>query len=116
MTEETINTLCEKFHTTIDNLIPVYSEYAMIKDLISFLICLVIVAICIITILIMYKRGNEKHYYDDILYTPFRYITVLAIAAVVAIICIIAMCCNMYDYVLWHNYPQLRFFDVIVNM
>lgn len=116
MNEQTIELLCEKFHTTVDNLIPVYSEYAMIKDLISFLICLTIIAICAITIIIMYKRGKEKHYYDDILYAPFTYLIIPIVAAAAIIICAIALCCNMYDYMLWSRYPELRFLDVIASI
>jgi len=116
MTEETINTLCEKFHTTVDNLIPVYSEYAMIKDIANGFICFGILIVCILILIFMFKRGLDKGYYDDILDTPFSYILIPICAGIAGLICFIAICCNIYDYILWNNYPQLRFLDVVVNM
>ena len=116
MDEKTIELLCEKFHTTVDNLIPVYSQYAMTKDIVSGIICLLIIIICAIITILMVKRGIEKEYYKDILDTPFSYMLIHTCAGVAIIICIIALCCNIYDYVLWNNYPQMRFLDVLANM
>lgn len=116
MTEETIELLCEKFHTTVDNLIPVYSQYAMTKDIVSGIICLLIIIICAVITILMVKRGIEKGYYEDILDTPFSYMLIHICAGVVMSICLIAICCNIYDYILWNNYPQMRFLDVLANM
>ena len=116
MDEKTIELLCEKFHTTIDNLIPVYSKYAMTKDIISGIICLLIAIVCIIIFVLMIKRGIAKDYYEDILYAPFGYLLVPISMGVIAFICIIALCCNIYSYILWSNFPEMRFLDVIANM
>ena len=116
MDEKTIELLCEKFHTTVDNLIPVYSEYAMTKDIVSGIIALIILIISIIILILMYKRGTAKGYYKDILYAPVGYLLVPIFTGAIAFICIIALCCNIYSYILWSNFPEMRFLDVIANM
>ena len=117
MDEQTIELLGEKFHTTVDNLIPVYSQYAMTKDIISGIICLLIAIVCTIIFVLMLKRGIAKNYYkEDILYAPFSYLLVPLFTGVTAFICIIALCCNIYSYILWSNFPEMRFLDVIANM
>ena len=116
MDEKTIELLCDKFHTTVDNLIPMYSHYAIMKDIISSIICLLIVIVCIIIFALMIKRGTAKGYYKDILYAPFSYILVPLSTGVTIFICIIVLCCNIYSYMLWSNFPEMRFFDVIANM
>ena len=65
MDEKTIELLCEKFHTTVDNLMPVYSQYAMTKDIVSGIICLLIIIICAVITILMVKRGIEKEYYEE---------------------------------------------------
>lgn len=112
MTEETINTLCEKFHTTIDNLIPVYSKYMMTKDTMGIIISLVIAIIGALVVIYIY-RGYKKEKYDEYSITPF---VVGATAAAFLIGGVIAIMLSFYDYILWYNYPELRFLDTVLQI
>ncbi len=112
MTEETINTLCEKFHTTIDNLIPVYSKYMMTKDTIGIIISLVIAIVGALMVIYIY-RGYKKEKYDEYSVTP---IVVGVTAAVLIIVGVIAIMLNFYDYILWYSYPGLRFLDTVLQI
>lgn len=116
MTEETINALCEKFHTTVNNLIPVYTKYAMAKDIASGLICLLFIAICVI-ILIYLRRKAKKNEYYDYWYDASAIEVVLGVSAVVtAVFLFIAICLNIYDYIMWLYSPSMRFLDHIANI
>ena len=112
MDEKTINTLCEKFHTTVENLIPKYAEYAMMKDMISIIICVVLMVICAGILYFIYKKYKGC----DILDFPFGATIVSITCAVVLVLVAIALGCNIYDYVLWHNCPDLRFLDVVGHL
>ena len=112
MTEETINTLCEKFHTTVDNLIPVYSKYMMTKDTMGIVISLVIAMVGVLVVVYIY-RGYKKEKYDEYAITPF---VVGATAAALIIAGVIAIMLNFYDYILWYNYPELRFLDTVLQI
>ena len=112
MTEETINTLCEKFHTTVDNLIPVYSKYMMTKDTMGIVISLVIAMVGALVVVYIY-RGYKKEKYDEYAITPF---IIGATAAALIIAGVIAIMLNFYDYILWYNYPELRFLDTVLQI
>lgn len=116
MSEQVINELCEKFHTTVDNLIPVYSKYAMAKDIASGLICLLFIAICI-GILIYLRHKAKKNEYTDYWYDASATEIVLTVCAtVIAVFLFIAICVNIYDYVMWLYSPSMRFLDYVVNI
>ena len=112
MTEETINALCEKFHTTIDNLIPVYSKYMITKDTMGIIISLVIAIVGALVVIYIY-RGYKKEKYDEYSVTP---IVVGVTAAVLIIVGVIAIMLNFYDYILWYSYPGLRFLDTVLQI
>ena len=112
MTEETINTLCEKFHTTIDNLIPIYSKYMVTKDTISIIILLAMVIVCSIICLKLW-RWTKTDDYDEYAVAP---IVIGVCAAVAILICMIAIICNIYDLILWCNCPELRFLDTVLQI
>ncbi len=116
MSEQLINELCEKFHTTVDNLIPVYAKYAMTKDIASGLVCLLFIAICVIT-LIYLRRKAEKNQYEDYWYDASATEIVLIVGAtVIAVFLFIVICLNIYDYIMWLHFPSMRFLDHIANM
>ena len=112
MTEETINALCEKFHTTVDSLIPVYSKYMMTKDTMGIVISLVIAMVGALVVIYIY-RGYKKEKYDEYAITPF---VVGATAAALIIGGAIAIMLNFYDYILWYNCPELRFLDTVLQI
>lgn len=112
MTEETINTLCEKFHTTVDNLTPVYSKYMMTKDTMGIVISLVIAIVGALVVVYIY-RGYKKEKYDEYSITPFFIGTT---AAVLMIGSVIAIMLISYDYILWYNFPELRFLDTVLQI
>lgn len=116
MTEQTINALCEKFHTTVDNLIPVYSKYAIAKDIASGLICLAIIIISIIIIFYIRHRLRAREQTDWWYDTSASEIILTIIAWAAIITCIIVFAINIYDYILWIVSPQMRFFDYMINM
>ena len=116
MNEQLINELCEKFHTTVNNLIPVYAKYAMAKDIASGLICLVFIAICV-AILIYLRHKAKKNEYEDYWYDASATEVVLIVSAtVVAVFLFIAICLNIYDYIMWLYSPGMRFLDHIANI
>ena len=110
MAERTIELLCEKFHTTVDNLIPTYAHYAMTKDLITIGIWIVIgiVSICIISFFNKQLKGNQT-----LIDLPFGYFMIVFVAFLLVLfgICVISM--KGYDYTLWAINPNMRFFDFI---
>ena len=116
MNEQLINELCEKFHTTVNNLIPVYAKYAMTKDIASGLICLLFIVICV-AILIYLRRKAKKNEYYDYWYDASAIEIVLGVSAIViAIFLFIAICINIYDYIMWLYSPSMRFLDHLANM
>ena len=112
MIEETINQLCEKFHTTMENLIPVYSRYMITKDIISSIIVLAIVIICAIICLKLW-RWTKSDSYDEYAVAP---IVVGVCAGVCGLICLIACICNIYDLIFWCSFPELRFLDTVLQI
>ena len=116
MNEQLINELCEKFHTTVNNLIPAYAKYAMAKDMVSGLICLLVMAICV-GILIYLRHKTKKNQYYDYWYDASATEIVLGVCAMaVAVFLFIAICLNIYDYTMWLYSPSMRFLDHIANM
>lgn len=116
MTEETINTLCEKFHTTVDNLIPIYTKYAMAKDIASGLICLLFIAICIGILIYLRHKAKENEYTDYWYDASATEIVLMISATVIAWFLFIAICVNIYDYVMWIYSPSMRFLDHVMNI
>ena len=117
MSEQLINELCEKFHTTVSNLIPVYAKYAMAKDMASGLICLLFMTICVVILIYLRHKAKKNQYYDCWYDTASATEVVLGIsAAVIAIFLFIAICINIYDYTMWLYSPSMRFLDHIANM
>ena len=116
MSEQVINELCQKFHTTVDNLIPVYAKYAMAKDVASGLICLLFMAICI-GILIYQRHKAKKNNYTNYWYDASATEIVLGVSAAVTVVFLfIAICVNIYDYVMWIYSPSMRFLDHVINI
>lgn len=116
MSEQVINELCQKFHTTVDNLIPVYSKYAMSKDIVSGLISLLFMVICI-GVLIYLRHKAKKNNYTDYWYDASGTELVLGVSAIViAVFLFIAICVNIYDYVMWAYSPNMRFLDHVMNI
>lgn len=116
MNEQLINELCEKFHTTVDNLIPVYAKYAMAKDVASGLICLLFMAICI-GILIYLRHKAKKNDYTDCWYDASAAEIILGVgAAITTVFLFVAICTNIYDYIMWLYSPSMRFLDHVMNI
>lgn len=112
MAEKTIEVLCEKFHTTIDNLIPTYVHYATTKDLIviGIWVAISIISICIISFFNKQLKRKNQTLIDDL---PLGYCMVVLIAFLLIVFgaCIISI--KGYDYILWITNPNMRFFDFI---
>ena len=115
MSEQVINELCEKFHTTVDNLIPVYSKYAMTKDITNIVIEILLIIISIATIyfaLWWAKRKDIDWEYD----TPTLGLMLIIIVAISTIgFCILALLFDIRDYILWSASPEMRFLDYVVQ-
>ena len=112
MTEETINALCEKFHTTVDNLIPVYSQYMVTKDLLDIIIGLIFITIGVLVLKHIYN-GYKTEKYDEYAIVPIVIAVCVGVFAITGIIIII---CSAYDCILWHSYPGLRFLDTVLQI
>lgn len=114
MTEQLINELCEKFHTTVDNLIPVYSKYAMTKDITNIVIEILLIIISIATICFVLwwaKRRDIDWEYD----APIGSILIIVAAVFVIGFCILALLFDIRDYILWSASPEMRFLDYVVE-
>ena len=119
MTEETINVLCEKFNTTIDQLIPVYTNYVIHKNIISSIISLVITFICIFIIFKIWNRYKKNNICDDsfgdwVLDDTIS-IVVLFFDISILFTAIIFIIFNTYDIIMWNAYPQMRFFETFIG-
>lgn len=114
MSEQVINELCQKFHTTVDNLIPVYSKYAMSKDIGSCIICIILIIISVLYLIYLKYYSNKEDIYDWIDFPVYHLFGAIFVIFII-LICIIALCLNIYDYVLWSNCPQMRFLDYFTN-
>ena len=114
MSEQVINELCQKFHTTVDNLIPVYSKYAMSKDIASCIICIILIIISILYLIYLKHYSNKENIYD---WTDLPGYHLFGSVFIIFIIlgCIIVLFLNIYDYVLWSNCPQMRFLDYFTS-
>ena len=116
MNEQLINELCEKFHTTANNLIPVYAKYAMAKDVASGLICLLFIAISVGILIYLRHKAKKNQYYDYWYDATATEIVLSVCATVVAVFLFIAICLNIYDYIMWLYSPSMRFLDHIANI
>lgn len=112
MTEETINALCEKFHTTVDNLIPVYSQYMITKDLLNIIIGIIFIIVGVLVLKYIYN-GYKTEKYDEYAITPVVIAVCIGVFAVAGIVVVISSAC---DCILWHNYPGLRFLDTVLQI
>ena len=114
MNEQLINELCEKFHTTVNNLIPVYTKYAMAKDITAIVVELLIILISIATIcfIMWYAKKKEIDWDWDF---PMGLIIIIIIAGIMIFICGLALILDIRDYVLWSISPEMRFLEQVVN-
>jgi heme/copper-type cytochrome/quinol oxidase subunit 2 len=88
----------------------------MTKDIVSGFICLLFIAICA-AILIYLRYKAKKNEYDDYWYYATATEIVLGVCAAVAVVILfIAICLNIYDYIMWSHFPSMRFLDHIANM
>ena len=118
MNEQVINELCERFHTTVDNLIPVYADYAIAKDMAILAIAtiLLIVGITVIIILKQITQARLEDEYDWFYELCYSHL-LLCIGIMIVIICsAVCILTSGYDLMLWHMSPQMRFFDCVVGM
>lgn len=111
MDEKTINILCEKFHTTIDCLIPEYTHYMIGKDIVILLTSLILI---LVSIFILHKN-HEKTRNWDLLDWDILDILITITAIVVLFIAVLSLLFDAYDLVLWIASPKMRFFDVVMN-
>ena len=114
MSEQVINELCQKFHTTVENLIPVYSKYAMSKDIASCIICIILLIIGVLYLIYLKHYSKEEDIYDWTDF-PVHHLFGSVFAIIAILTCIILLCMNIYDYVLWSNCPQMRFLDYFTS-
>ena len=114
MNEQLINDLCERFHTTVDNLIPVYSKYAMSKDITNIVIeiLMIIISIAIICFVLWWAKRRDIDWEWDF---PIGSITIIIIAGVTIAFCAIALILDIRDYILWSISPEMKFLEYVVE-
>lgn len=112
MNEQLINELCEKFHTTVDNLIPVYSHYMMTKDAMDIVIGFLFIIVGILILKYIY-HGYKSEKYDEYAIMP---IVIGTCAGVLVLAGVITIMLSVYDYILWYSYPGLRFLDTVLQI
>ena len=113
MNEQLINELCQKFHTTVDNLIPVYSKYAMTKDITNIVIeiLIILISIAAICFIVWYVKKEDIDLALDFL----TGLTIIIIAGIMIFICGLALIFDIRDYILWSISPEMRFLDYVVQ-
>ena len=114
MNEQLINELCEKFHTTVNNLIPVYSEYAMTKDITNIVIeiLVIILSIAIIWFILWWAKRRDIDWEMDM---PVGLIVIIIVAGVTVTFCAFALILDIRDYILWSVSPEMRFLEQVVQ-
>lgn len=114
MSEQLINDLCERFHTTVDNLIPVYSKYAMTKDITNIVIeiLLIIIFIAAIYFTLWWAKQRDIDWELDM---PIGSIFIIIIAGVTIAFCILGLILDIRDYILWSTSPEMRFLEYVVE-
>ena len=114
MNEQLINELCEKFHTTVNNLIPVYSKYAMAKDITSIVVelLIILISIAVICFIMWYAKKKDIDWDWDF---PISLIIIIIIAGIMIFICGLALILDIRDYVLWSISPEMRFLEQVVQ-
>lgn len=114
MNEQVINELCQKFHTTVDNLIPVYSKYAMAKDITSIVaeLLIILISIAVICFIIWYTKKEDIDWDWDF---PIGLIVIIIIAGVMIFICGFALIFDIRDYILWSISPEMRFLEQVIE-
>ena len=111
MDAKTIDALCEKFHTTMEDLIPVYSHYMIHKDVGIMVVGLILMVIGVVISLRVVKKTKGK----DIIDWDFSQIMTIIIAGSLIFIIAIMLFLNTYDLILWITSPKMRFLDVVVS-
>lgn len=114
MNAKTIDVLCEKFHTTINNLIPAYSHYMIHKDIGIIVFSMILMIISTIVILLVVKKAKES-YGTDFYNWEFCHVTTIVICGVMIFIILIVLFFTAYDLTLWITSPEMRFLDVMAN-
>ena len=114
MDEKTINALCEKFHTTMENLIPAYSHYMIHKDIGIIILSMILMIISTIVILLVVKKAKES-YGTNFYNWEFCHTTTIVICGVMIFVVLIVLFFVVYDLTLWITSPEMRFLDVMVN-
>lgn len=112
MNEQLINELCEKFHTTVDNLIPVYAKYMITKDSLDIIIGFILIIIGVLVLKHIYN-GYKTEKYDEYAITPIVIAVCVGVFTFTGVIIIIY---SVYDCILWHSYPGLRFLDTVLQI
>ena len=114
MNEQLINDLCERFHTTVDNLIPVYSKYAMSKDITNIVIeiLVIILSIAIIWFVLWWAKRRDIDWEWDF---PIGSIIIIVIAGAVFGFCVLALILDIRDYILWSTSPEMRFLEYVIQ-
>ena len=115
MDEKTINTLCEKFHTTTSNLISAYSYYMIHKDIGIIVLNIILMIISIIVVLLIVKKEKELYGTDFLDNWEFHYVITIITCGVIAFITLIVLFFTIYDLTLWITSPEMRFLDVMTN-
>ena len=113
MNEQLINNLCEKFHTTVENLIPAYAQYAMAKDIANIIIeiSIILISTAVICFILWYAKKEDI---DLVLDYPICVI-IMVIVGIMIFICILALVLDIRDYILWSISPEMRFLDYVTS-
>ena len=112
MDEKTINALCEKFHTTMEDLIPVYSHYMIHKDVGIMVVGLILMIVGVVISLQVVKKTKGK----DIIDWSFSQIMTIIVAGSLIFVIAIVLFFSIYDLILWITSPEMRFLDVVVSL
>ena len=117
MDERTINALCEKFHTTVDYLIPTYSHYAITKDIWRVIICILLIIVSCVVIKLCYKYEGKNYSIKPRLeaFDTGTFFATIA-AALICVCTVIALFIRAYDLTLWITNPEMRFFEMVLSI
>ena len=111
-----LDTLCERFHTTIDYLIPIYSHYMIQKDIIIIVMSILVIMACIAIMYLCYRQQKNRYgrNYELIDWDGMQLLCFI-LSAILIIIFVISIGCSIYDCILWNSNPEMRFLDAVLS-
>lgn len=108
-----LDTLCQKFGTTINYLIPKVIEFGKYENRLGLIIVGIIFVVSAIVAIWLNKKSNEP----NISFTEENlYFGISVISEIIAILMLIGLILYSVDFIKWHSYPEMMAYKYILNI